>query len=143
MAVTHQSIEIEAPVGAVYRQWSRFEEFPRFMQGILSVSRVGRDRLRWRASICGREAEWFATVVEDIPFERLCWESEGSLLNSGLVVFESLADGSTRVELRTEYDPEAVLRAIGYQLAGGPDDVRSDLECFKELVEDMVEEAVA
>jgi uncharacterized membrane protein len=124
-----------------YKQWSRFEEFPRFMDGVVEIERLDGGRLRWHASICGNDAEWYAQVKEDLPDRRIAWCSEGLAVNAGVVTLQPVGESHTRVNLRIEYDPNAVLRMIGYNLGSGTEQVRNDLECFKEIVEDMAEDA--
>ncbi len=141
MGVVEQTIELDVPVAAAYKQFARFEEFPRFMDGVVSIERLADDRVRWQASICGNDAEWYARIAENVPNERIAWQSEGGLINAGLVTLEKIGATRTRVHLRIEYDPDAVLKAIGYKLIAGTEQVHRDLECFKEIVEDIAEEA--
>lgn len=140
MEVIEQSIELDVPVKAAYRQWSRFEEFPRFMDGVVEVERFADGRLCWHASICGSEAEWYAQITEDTPNRRIAWRSADGNLNAGVVTLQPVGESRTRIDLRVEYDPEALLKVVGHGLVSGEEQVRRDLECFKEIVEDMAEE---
>ena len=140
MNVIEHSIELDVPVKTAYRQWSRFEEFPRFMDGVVEVGRLTGGRLRWHASICGNEAEWYAQITEDTPNRRIAWRSADGILHAGVVTLQPVGQSRTRVDLRVEYDPEAVLKLIGDKLGLRKEQVQRDLECFKEIVEDMAEE---
>ncbi len=55
-----KKIVVNVPVGTAYSQWTRFEEFPHFMDGVESVTRLSDDRLKWIAHIAGVRREWGA-----------------------------------------------------------------------------------
>ena len=57
MSATTHSIEVDAPLRAVYSQWTQFEEFPHFMEGIEQVRQEGEKRLFWKAKIGGKVKE--------------------------------------------------------------------------------------
>jgi uncharacterized membrane protein len=40
MPYIEKSIEINLPVKAAYNQWTQFEEFPRFMEGVKEVQQL-------------------------------------------------------------------------------------------------------
>jgi uncharacterized membrane protein len=141
VAVIEQSIDVEVPIRVAYRQWLRFEEYPRFIEGVREVYRLSEGRLRWSATICGFDVSWDATLTEEIPDQKITWRSEGGLYHAGTVTLTPLGEERTRINLRIEYDPEDVLRIIGYKLGSEPGQVMNDLETFKELVEDLAEEA--
>jgi uncharacterized membrane protein len=143
MGTFKESIDVEVPVETAYQQFSRFEDFPRFMESVKSIERLDDERLAWKATICGYDLDWIARVTERVPSERLTWRSEGPLLGAGEATFAKLADARTRITLRIEYDPEAILRAMSYRLGSGPEQIRRDLECFKEITEDLASDRAA
>ena len=96
MASIEQSIEVEVPVRAAYNQWTQFEEFPRFMEGVDSVRQLDDKRLQWRATIAGKSKEWHAEITEQRPDERIAWTSRGGAHNAGVVTFHRLSDNETR-----------------------------------------------
>jgi len=59
-----KSIEVDSPLSHVYNQWTQFEEFPRFMEGVKEVRQLDDQRLRWRVEIAGKEKEWTAQITE-------------------------------------------------------------------------------
>lgn len=134
--ITEQSIEVNAPTDAVYKRWSRFEDFPRFMDGVGRVERIDEGHLRWVSEVCGKRLEWSAKITDDSPGRRIAWQSEGGRFNSGTVTFTSLGPATTRIELRVEYEPRDLARALEAELQIGPGQLRDDLECFRELIED-------
>ena len=110
MATIEQSIEVNAPLRAVYNQWTQFEEFPRFMEGVKEVHQLDDKRLHWRAVIGGKEKEWDAEIVEQRPDERIAWTSRGGAWNAGAVTFHRIDDNRTRVMLQVDYDPQGERR---------------------------------
>ena len=82
MTVTKQSIEVDASAHSAYEQWSRFEELPRFMEGVREVRRLSNARLRWVADVCGERVEWYGKVTDEVTDRRLAWESDDGLVNS-------------------------------------------------------------
>jgi uncharacterized membrane protein len=136
--ISEQSIEVDVPADLVYRRWTRFEEFPRFMEGIERVERIGGRQLRWVSDVCGKRIEWRAEITDDAPGERVAWRSKGGRFNSGTVTLTQLGPDKTRIDLRVEYEPRDIARALEAELQIEPDRLREDLECFREIVEDPV-----
>ena len=135
MTVTKQSIDVDASAHSAYEQWSRFEELPRFMEGVQEVRRLDNARLQWVADVCGERVEWYGKVTEEVTDCRLAWESDDGLVNSGVVTFEQLGPDKTRVTLEIEHDEERIAEAIAGRLAVGLGAVTEDLETFKEIIE--------
>ena len=132
--ITH-SIEINAPLQAVYNQWTRFEEFPRFMGGIDEVRQDGPDKLFWRAKIGGKEKQWEAKITEQVSNERIAWQSVEGAPNRGAVTFEQVDGPLTRVTLKMDYDPEGLLEQAGDALGIPLGQVEEDLNRFRDLME--------
>jgi uncharacterized membrane protein len=130
-----KSIDVEVPASTAYNQWTQFEEFPRFMQGVEEVRQLDDKRLRWRAEIAGKVVEWDAEIFEQIPDRRIAWRSTTGELNSGMVNFEPLGPGRTRVCVKINYRPEGALEKIGSALGVVSQRVQGDLERFKEFIE--------
>jgi uncharacterized membrane protein len=137
MTVTKQSIDVDVSAHSAYEQWSRFEELPRFMEGVQEVRRLDNARLKWVADVCGERVEWYGRVTEEVTDRRLAWESDDGLVNSGVVTFEQLGPEKTRVTLEIEHDEERIVEAIAGKLADRLGHVTEDLETFKEIVEDQ------
>lgn len=128
-------IEVEAPLSMVYNQWTQFEEFPRFMEGVEEVKQLDDKRLRWRAEIAGKVVEWDAEIFEQIPDQRVAWRSKTGALNTGMVNFEALGPNQTKVWLKINYKPEGAMEKIGSALGVISQRVEGDLERFKEFIE--------
>lgn len=130
-----KTIEVEAPVSTVYNQWTQFEEFPRFMDGVESVRQLDDKRLHWIAEIGGKRVEWDAEIFEQIPDRRIAWRSMGGPLNTGMVNFEPLGSTRTRVSLKLNYQPEGAMEKIGSAVGVVSGKVEGDLERFKKFIE--------
>jgi uncharacterized membrane protein len=135
MATIEKSIDVDVPVRVAYNQWTQFEEFPNFMEGVLEVTQLDDKRLRWRASIGGKEKVWEAEITEQIPDDRIAWRSRGGAHNAGVVTFHRLADDKTRIMLQLEYDPEGMVETVGDAVGVVAARVKGDLERFKEFIE--------
>ena len=134
MAVVEKSIEIDVPVQTAYNQWTQFEEFPHFMEGVERVRQEAPDRLHWIADVGGHVKEWDARIIEQTPDQRIVWRSESGAMNDGIVTFHSNGTG-TRVDLAVEYEPEGFTEEVGDALGFMTRRVEGDLERFKEYIE--------
>ena len=130
-----RSIEVEVPVRLAYDQWSRFEEFPRFMSGVEEVRRVGDGMTHWVAHFAGVRREWDAAIVEQVPDEKVAWAATTGATNAGTVFFDSVAAGCTRVRLTLDFEPEGVVERIGDVLDIVQRQAVEDLDRFKEFIE--------
>lgn len=136
MASFVKSIDVNVPLDEAYNQFSDFESFPSFMEGVESVQRLDEQRLHWRASIAGRDEEWTARIIEQTHNASVAWESVSGTKNLGRVSFERLDDQATRVHMYIEYEPEGLVENIGTMLGVVNARIGADLERFKALVED-------
>jgi len=136
MAATTHSIEVNAPLRAVYNQWTQFEEFPRFMEGIEEVRQEGEKQLFWKARIGGKVKEWEAEITNQVPDERVAWETVDGSPNSGTVIFQSISPDRTKVTATIEYEPEGLLEKTGDALGIPSGRVQADLERFRTFMED-------
>jgi uncharacterized membrane protein len=128
------SIEVDVPVSTAYNQWTQFEDFPLFMEGVEHVEQRDDTRLHWIANVAGRKAEWDAKILEQHPDRQISWISEDGKKTRGTVSFEPRGEGKTFVRLSMSYkaDPlEAVGSAAGLDLRR----IKGDLERFKEVIE--------
>src|SRR3712207_990335 len=82
MSTIEQSIDVNVPVHTAYNQWTQFEEFPRFMEGVEEVRQLDDRRLHWLANIGGRVEEWDAVITEQLPDERIAWKNTTSAANA-------------------------------------------------------------
>jgi uncharacterized membrane protein len=135
MSTIEQSIEVEAPLDRVYNQWTQFEEFPQFMDGVEQIRQLDDTHLHWVAEFGGSRHEWDAEITEQKPDERVAWRNTDGKDNAGVVTFHRLGDDHTRVMVQMDFVPEGIKEKLGSAL-GAPDRrIKGDLERFKELVE--------
>lgn len=135
MARVVKTIEVEVPVRTAYNQWTQFEEFPRFMEGIDEVTQVDDRRIHWKASIGGKKEEWDAEIREQVPDQKVIWRATEGKENAGMVTFDPLGDNRTRVHLEMSYDPEGLVENVGDALGIVSRRVEGDLERFKDYIE--------
>ena len=136
-------IEVDRPLSHVYNQWTQFEEFPRFMEGVKEVRQLDDQRLYWRADIGGKEKEWTAKITEQIPDDRIAWRSESGEYTSGQVDFARLGTDRTRVALEIAYDPQGFIENVGDAVGVVSRRIENDLENFKEFIENRGQETGA
>lgn len=135
MARIERSIDVNVPVRVAYNQWTQFEEFPHFMEGVEEVRQLDDVTLHWKVEIGGREREYKARITEQLPDERIAWAAEGETGNAGVVTFHRLDDSTTRVMLQIEYTPSDFIEKAGSAVGVVDRRVKGDLERFKEFVE--------
>ena len=135
MEMIERSIDVNVPVHMAYEQWTRFEEFPQFMEGVEEVRRLDAKRLHWVANIGGTRKEWDAQITEDVPDQRIAWRSEAGEFTAGVVTFQPLGADRTRMTVRFEYEPQGVKETLGDWLGLVSRRVENDLERFKAVVE--------
>jgi len=135
MATIEHSIDVNVPVRTAYDQWTQFETFPEFMQGVEEVRQITDSLLHWRVEIGGRVEEWEAEITEQIPDTRIAWTSRSGAKNGGVVTFHHIDDTTTRVMLQLEYEPETIAETVGSALGVVKRRVAGDLERFKAFVE--------
>ena len=143
MATIEESVEVEVPVRTAYNQWTQFEEFPRFMEGVEQVRQLTETKLHWVAEIAGRRREWDAEITEQVPDQRISWCSTEGATNSGVVTFHRLGDGRSKVMLQLEFEPEGVVEQAGDKLGIVKGRTKADLKRFKEFIESQGRESGA
>lgn len=135
MASVVSSIDVKVPVRTAYNQWTQFEDFPHFMEGIKSVTQLDDTHLAWVAEIAGREKAWDAEISEQHPDERIAWHATAGAENAGVVTFHRIDDETTRVTLQLDAEPDGVIESVGTALGLVERRVKGDLERFKEFIE--------
>jgi uncharacterized membrane protein len=128
-------IDVRVPIRTAYDQWTQFEEFPQFMEGVESVTQLEDDRVHWVAEIAGVRREWDATITEQHPDERVAWAATDGTANAGVVTFHRIDDSTTRLMLQLEFDPDGFVEAAGDALGFVRRRAAGDLERFKEFIE--------
>lgn len=141
MESVEKSIEVEVPIQEVYNQWTRFERFPEFMEGVEEVRLVDDRHLHFVAEIDGKKKEWDAEIYEDIPERRIAWRSVSGMRNAGKVELLRRDERHTKVTLKVDYEPESSSEHSDEALEVITQRVEGDLERFKDFVQSHGDEA--
>jgi uncharacterized membrane protein len=128
-------IEVDVPVRVAYDQWTQFESFPRFMEGVDRVVQLDDKTLEWTATIAGKTKHWRAEILEQQPDQIVSWRSTEGARNDGAVRFESLGLDRTRIDLELDLEPEGIVEKAGDALGIVERRVKGDLERFREFIE--------
>jgi HSP20 family molecular chaperone IbpA/uncharacterized membrane protein len=135
MARIEKQIEVNVPVRAAYNQWTQFESFPRFMEGVEEVRQLDDTHLHWRVKVGGKPKEFDAEITEQVPDKTIAWRSIDGTQNAGAVQFAPSSNGSTLITFQMEYDPEGFVENVGDIVGVTSRRVEGDLERFKEFIE--------
>ena len=145
MPKIEDTIEVQVPVQQVYNQWTQFEDFPKFMDGIQSVQQLDDTHVQWVAEIRGESRQWTTEITEQQPDEKVAWKTiEGEVKNDGVVTFEPMGDAQTRVNVQMDVEGDSTAENVAGDLLGVvKKQVHGDLERFKQLIENRDEETGA
>jgi uncharacterized membrane protein len=135
MATVKETIEVDVPVSTAYNQWTQFEEFPRFMEGVESVTQIDDTDLRWVAEVGGKRREWKAEIVDQVPDQKIAWRATDDDGPNGIVEFEQLGEDKTLITVEMAYEAEGLTEQLGSAIGSDSRQVKGDLERFKQLIE--------
>jgi uncharacterized membrane protein len=137
------SIRVNVPVHTAYNQWTQFEEFPKFMEGVQHIQQLDDSHVHWVAEVAGKQKEWDAEITDQIPDQRIAWRSVDGAPNAGIVEFRPIGADETEVRVRMEFEPEDAVETIGSALQAADLRVKGDLKRFKEFIESQGRETGA
>ena len=135
MSTIEKSVEVEVPVKTAYNQWTQFESFPEFMDGVEQITQVTDTLVHWRTKIAGVEREFDAEITEQHPDERIAWRSIDGPRQAGVVTFHRLSDDRSKVMLQMDYEPEGLVEKVGDAVGLVEKRVSGDLQRFKTFIE--------
>ncbi len=130
-----EAVDVDVPVRTAYDQWTQFESFPEFMDGIKQVRQLDDRTLEWVADVAGTEKRWKATITEQEPDQRIAWTSTEGARNAGVVTFHRLGEGRSRVTLQLDVEPDGPLETVGDALGVVRNRVKDDMKRFKAFIE--------
>lgn len=131
-----KTIEVDCPIRTVYNQWTQFEEFPRFMDGVKEVKQLDDTHVRWYADVFGKDKEWDAEITEQVPDQKIGWKSvSGDAPNAGTVRFEAIGPDRTLVRLVMAYEPQGATESVGDALGLLSSRVEKSVKQFKKYIE--------
>ncbi|MFI7022036.1 SRPBCC family protein [Micromonospora sp. NPDC049900] len=135
MSGVTEHVDVAVPVRTAYDQWTQFEEFPHFMEGVEEVRQLSDTLTHWTVEIAGVKREFDAEITEQLPDERVAWHSTGGTKHAGVVTFHRLDEQNSRVSLQLEFDPQGVLEQAGDKLGVVDRRAKGDLQRFKQFIE--------
>jgi len=143
MSTVEESIEVAVPVTTAYNQWTQFESFPQFMEGVEKIEQTSDTMTRWVTKIGGVERTFDATITEQLPDERVAWKSVDEPRQAGVVTFHRLSPETTKIMVQMDFEPEGFVETAGDKLGVVKHRVKGDLERFKDFIEDRGQETGA
>ncbi|SDT79369.1 SRPBCC family protein [Actinoplanes derwentensis] len=135
MSTVTEFVDVNVPVRTAYNQWTQFEEFPQFMEGVSEIRQIDDTRTHWKTEIAGVKREFDAEITEQLPDERVAWHATGGEKQAGVVTFHRLDDDHTRVTVQMDFDPQGFVETAGDKLGVLDRRVKGDLHRFKEYIE--------
>ena len=130
-----QSVDVDVPVSTAYNQWTQFETFPKFMEGVERIDQITPTRTHWVTKIAGVEREFDAEITEQHPDERVAWKSTDGTTHAGVVTFHRLSDTTTRVTVQLDWKPDGIVEKAGALVGVDDRQIKSDLARFKDFIE--------
>ena len=143
LSFVQDSIEVDVPISTAYKQWTQFEDFPRFMKDVEEVRQVDDTHLHWRANIAGEPVEWDAEITTQIPDRRISWRSTSGPTNSGAVSFDRVTDNRTRITLRMSYRAPGLAEKVGDALGIVRVELSGNLHRFADFIQSRQRETGA
>ncbi|GAA3439202.1 SRPBCC family protein [Kutzneria kofuensis] len=135
MSTITESVDVAVPVSTAYNQWTQFESFPQFMDGVKEIRQTDDTHTHWITKVGGVTREFDATITEQHPDERVAWKSDSGPTHAGVITFHRLDDANTRVTAQMDIDPEGFVEQVGDKLGILNHRVNADLKRFKEFIE--------
>ena len=135
MSTVTEFVDVNVPVRTAYNQWTQFEDFPRFMEGVTEIKQIDDTHTHWKTEIAGVKREFDAEITEQLPDERVAWHSTDGEKQAGVVTFHRLDDSHTRVTVQMDFEPQGLVENAGDKLGIVDRRVKGDLQRFKEFIE--------
>ncbi|MEU6577899.1 SRPBCC family protein [Streptomyces sp. NPDC046805] len=136
MGTVKESVEVDVPVRAAYNQWTQFEDFPQFMEGVEAVEQLDDTHNHWTTKLGGMRRDFDTEIVDQLPDERITWRTiSGDTRQRGSVRFLSLGDDRTRVAIVMDIEPTGPVETVGDWLGAADRRVKGDMRRFKEFIE--------
>ncbi|UFU08192.1 SRPBCC family protein [Ruania halotolerans] len=137
MSTVEESVDVNVPITTVYNQWTQFEDFPEFMDGVVSVTQIDDRHNHWVTEVGGQQREFDTEITEQHPDERIAWTStSGEVDHGGVVTFHRLSDSVTRVMVQIDWAPQGVAEKVGAAVGADAHRVKADTKRFKAFIED-------
>ena len=136
MAQAIEAIDVDVPVTTAYNQWTQFEEFPKFLDEVETITQLTDVLTHWTVKVGPVKEQFEAVITEQHPDERVAWTSTGGTVDhAGVVTFHKLSDSSSRVTVQIDWEPTGILEKLGGSLGVDNRAIKKDLKNFKEYIE--------
>jgi uncharacterized membrane protein len=136
MSTFKETVEVDVPVNTAYNQWTQFEEFPNFMEGVEQVTQIDDSHSHWTTKIGGMRREFDTEIIDQLPDERITWRTTtGDTSQKGTVRFQRVDDTHTRVELVMDVEPSGAVEKAADTLNIIDRRVKGDMRRFKQYIE--------
>jgi len=129
-----QAIDVPVPVSVAYNQFTQFEEWPKFMHRVQSVSQDDETHLKFKTKIWLFSREFTAEIEEQRPDERIEWHVTEGITHHGVATFHELAPRLTRVEINVDVEPSGLIEKSARGMRHVKRAIRADLHRFKAYV---------
>ncbi|WP_441245587.1 SRPBCC family protein [Kitasatospora sp. McL0602] len=137
MSMVQEQIDVDVPLHTAYNQWTQFEDFPRFMEGVEQVTQLDDRHNHWTTKVAGVTREFETEIVDQLPDQKIAWRTTGGEVQQmGVVTFERLDDRHTSVRLAIDFEPEGVAEKAADAMGMVDRRVKGDLRRFKSFIED-------
>jgi uncharacterized membrane protein len=143
MSSVVESVDVAVPVRTAYNQWTQFEQFPQFMEGVTEIRQIGDTRMHWVVDIAGAHREFDAEITEQHPDERIAWNSIDGPRHAGVVTFHRLDENHTRVTAQMDIEPDGIVENVGDKAGIIDRRVKGDMKRFREYIESRGQETGA
>jgi len=130
-----ESVDVNVPVRTAYHQWTQFEDFPQFMDGVREIRHLDVTHTHWKTEIRGVKREFDAEITEQLPNERVAWKSVEGEWQAGMVTFQRLDETHTRITVRMDFEPQGFVEIAGDKFGMVNRRVKGDLRRFKDYIE--------
>ena len=135
MSTVTESVDVDVPITTAYDQWTQFESFPQFMDGVQEIRQIDDTHNHWVIKVAGVTREFDATITEQHPEERIAWRADDGPNHAGVVTFHRLDDNKTRVTAQMDIDPEGFVENVADKAGILDRRIKADMKRFKEFIE--------
>ncbi|MBB5918908.1 putative membrane protein [Nocardia transvalensis] len=135
MGTVTAAVDVGVPIRTAYDQWTQFETFPRFMEGVEQIDQRDDTHTHWKVRVGPITREFDATISEQHPEERVAWHSDSGPTHAGVVTFHRIDADTTRVTAQMDIDPDGFAENVADKLGVIDRRVHGDLERFKNFIE--------
>jgi len=109
-----EEIDVGVPVSVAYNQWTQFQDYSKFMKKVDNVDQEEDTKVNFKAQVFWSHRRWEATILEQVPNEKIVWRSKGEKGHvDGTVTFHELAPNLTRILVVLEYYPQGFFEKTG------------------------------